>query len=126
MKRKLDSLSFACVRSPGILAVSLAVTLLSSGVARAHGPTIEMTHSEMKPALLNLFAGSTVHFLNKVEMPGGHVIVVESGQTESPPLADPGDGWHYTFEEPGTYRVFLRQHPDVDAKIHVVPKKTSP
>jgi plastocyanin len=80
----------------------------------------------MKPALLNLFVGTTVHFANTVAMPGGHVVVDTEGRLESPPLEKPGDGWHYTFEAPGTYEVFLRQHPKARARIHVVPKKTSP
>ena len=56
-------------------------------------------------------------------MPGGHVVVDEGGTLESPPLEKPGDGWHYTFEEPGTYHVFVKQHPKAKAKIVVIPKK---
>lgn len=106
-------------------AVLLAV-LLGAGVARAHGPTIEISHAEMKPALLNLFVGTTVHFANTVSMPGGHVVVDTEGRLESPPLEQPGDGWHYTFDEVGTYEVYLRQHPRTRARINVVPKKTQP
>jgi len=108
------------------LCAVLAVLMLAAGAARAHGPTIEITHSEMKPALLNLFVGTTVHFANTVAMPGGHVVVDTEGRLESPPLEKPGDGWHYTFEEPGTYEVFLRQHPKTRARINVVPKKAEP
>ena len=89
----------------------------------AHGPTIEITHQQMKPALLNLFVGTTVHFSNTVTMPGGHVIVDESGSIESPALAEPGDGWHFTFEAAGTYDLFIRQHPEARARIVVVPKR---
>lgn len=101
----------------------IATLLLVSGAASAHGPTIAITHSEMKPPLLNLFVGTTVHFDNKVVMPGGHVVVDEGGTLESPPLEKPGDGWHYTFDEPGTYHVFVKQHPKARAKIVVIPKK---
>ena len=94
-----------------------------AGVASAHGPTIEISHSELKPKLLNLYVGSTVHFQNTVNMPGGHVIVDEGETLESPPLEKPGDGWHYTFEEEGTYEIFVRQHPKAKARIVVVPKK---
>lgn len=101
----------------------LAVSSLLALPAQAHGPTIEISHSEMKPPLLNLFVGTTVHFSNTVAMPGGHVVVDEGGTLESPPLEKPGDGWHYTFEEPGTYNVFVKQHPMAKAKIVVIPKK---
>jgi plastocyanin len=104
----------------------IVVIFLVAGVSRAHGPTIELTHSEMKPALLNLFVGSTVHFLNKSAMPGGHVVVDRTGRIESPPLEQPGDGWHYTFDEPGSYEVFVRQHPKAAARINVIEKSSSP
>jgi plastocyanin len=94
-----------------------------AGVAAAHGPTIEINHQEMKPGLLNIFVGTTVHFSNTVSMPGGHVVVDEAGTLESPPLEKPGDGWHYTFETEGTYEVFVTQHPMAKARIVVVPKK---
>ncbi len=89
----------------------------------AHGPTIEITHQAMRPALLNLFVGTTVHFSSTVTMPGGHVVVDESGSIESPALAEPGDGWHFSFEAVGTYELFIRQHPEVRARIVVVPKR---
>ena len=106
--------------------VLLLAALLGAGAARAHGPTIEISHAEMKPALLNLFVGTTVHFANTVSMPGGHVVVDTEGRLESPPLEQPGDGWHYTFEEVGTYEVYLRQHPKTRARINVVPEKAQP
>ncbi|MEZ4291085.1 MAG: hypothetical protein R3E53_11355 [Myxococcota bacterium] len=80
-------------RIPGVSVLLLAVLALAHA-ASAHGPTIEITHAEMKPALLNLYVGTTVHFNNTVSMPGGHVVVDESGTLESPPLLEPGDGWH--------------------------------
>ena len=104
------------------LLAALALALFAPA-AWAHGPTIEISHHEMKPPLLNLFVGTTVHFANTVTMPGGHVVVDESGTLESPPLEKPGDGWHYTFDEPGTYHVSIKQHPMAKAKIVVIPKK---
>ena len=109
-------------RIPGVSVLLLAVLALAHA-ASAHGPTIEITHAEMKPALLNLYVGTTVHFNNTVSMPGGHVVVDESGTLESPPLREPGDGWHYTFEQEGTYEIFLKQHPKARARIVVVPKR---
>ena len=107
-----------------LLALALvAAFTLAAAPALAHGPTIKISHSEMKPSLLNLYSGTTVHFDNMVTMPGGHVVIDESGTLESPPLEKPGDGWHYTFDEVGTYHVFVKQHPKAKAKIVVVPAK---
>ena len=97
--------------------------LLAATAGFAHGPTVEISHQEMKPKLLNLFVGTTVHFSNTVEMPGGHVVVDEAGTIESPALEHPGDGWHYTFESAGRYELLIRQHPEAKATIVVVPKR---
>jgi len=102
---------------------SLAILIGVAGSASAHGPMIEVSHSELKPALLNLFVGTTVHFNNTVAMPGGHVIVDQSGTLESPPLVEPGDGWHYTFEKEGIFEISIKQHPHAKARIVVVPKR---
>ena len=110
-----------------LFAVLLALGRLGlPSEASAHGAMIEIKHDELKPALLNLFVGTTVHFANTVVMPGGHVIVDESGLLRSPSLEKPGDGWHYTFEKEGTYEIYIEQHPTVKARIVVVPKRTSP
>jgi plastocyanin len=112
------------------LLVSLALfALFGTGIpgdASAHGPTIKIGHDELKPSLLNLFVGTTVHFSNTVEMPGGHVLVIdvdESGTIESPALEKPGDGWHYTFDREGTFEIYIKQHPTAKARIVVVPKR---
>jgi len=116
--------SFSRVVAPASFATLMLATLVGlAGVAKAHGPTIEISHHEMKPALLNLYVGSTVHFLNTVAMPGGHVVVDAGGTIESPPLEEPGDDWHYTFETAGTYEIYVKQHPMAKARIVVVPKK---
>jgi plastocyanin len=106
----------------GSVAAVVAILLVAGG-SHAHGPTIEIRHDAMKPTLLNLFVGSTVHFKNMVEMPGGHVVVDESGTLESPPLEAPGDGWHYTFEKEGTFELFIKQHPAARARIVIVPQR---
>ena len=121
----------------------LVVLLASIGIgipadARAHGPTIEISHDALSPSLLNLYVGTTVHFSNTVEMPGGHVVVIkainvtgaievdevdEAEPIESPGLEKPGDGWHYTFEAEGTFDLYIKQHPTAKARIVVVPKR---
>jgi hypothetical protein len=106
-----------------IVSICCLGMLVAATSSFAHGPTIELSHQEMKPTLLNLFEGTTVHFLNTVEMPGGHVVVDEAGTIESPPLKEPGDGWHYTFESAGRFELFIRQHPEAKVSIVVVPKR---
>ena len=113
-----------------LVVVSLALFGIGiPGTAGAHGPTIKISHDALTPSLLNLFVGTTVHFSNIVEMPGGHVVVIkaidgdEAESIESPPLEKPGDGWHYTFEDEGTFDLYIKQHPTAKARIVVVPKR---
>jgi plastocyanin len=113
----------ACVRIGVIASFWGFGMLLAATASFAHGPTIELSHQEMKPKLLNLYVGTTVHFSNTVAMPGGHVVVDEAGTIESPPLENPGDGWHYTFESAGRFELFIRQHPEARATIVVIPRQ---
>lgn len=107
-----------------LVVVALVLFGVGSPVgAFAHGPTIKISHDALSPSLLNLFVGTTVHFLNTVAMPGGHVIVDEAGTLESPPLMKPGEDWHYTFEKEGTFEIYIEQHPTAKARIVIVPKR---
>jgi hypothetical protein len=97
--------------------------LVICGPAFAHGPTIELSRQEMKPPLLNLFVGSTVHFVNTTKTAGGNVVVDASGTIESPSLEEAGADWHYTFEKEGTYELFIRQNPKATSRVVIVPRR---
>ncbi len=116
----------SCWSASLLVLLSIGLVVGSATEAVAHGPTVEISHTEMKPPLLNLFVGTTVHFNNTVAMPGGHVVVDESGTLESPPLEKPGDGWHYTFDTPGTFEIYIEAHPKTRMRIVVVPKRATP
>ncbi|MFQ5698383.1 MAG: cupredoxin domain-containing protein [Myxococcota bacterium] len=101
------------------LAFSLTVLLLWVGSpALAGSPVVKVGHNHLDPAELSVAAGSTVTFRNEQEMPGGHTIVAEDGSFESPGLAK-GEEWSHTFEEPGTYRYIIKQHPTAKGTIIV-------
>lgn len=104
--------------------VSLALLAIGvPGDVSAHGPTIKIDHQKLEPALLNLFVGTTVHFVNTVTMPGGYVLIDDSGAIESPALEKAGDDWHYTFEKEGSFEIYIKQHPKARARIVVVKKR---
>lgn len=106
--------------------VCVALMSAAPAPARAHGPTVEIRATGLSPALLNLFAGTTVHFANTIEAATGLVVLIdEAGQVRSPVLARPGDGWHYTFEQTGRYSIRLEQRPDAKMTIVVVPKRAN-
>ena len=105
-----------------LLASSLLLVAVS---ARAHGPTVEIGEAGLRPPLLNLFEGTTVHFANTISAAQGLVVLVdEAGAVRSPVLKAPGDGWHHTFEKSGRYAIRLEQRPEAKMTIVVVPKRT--
>ena len=119
------SQSFTRSFSAAFAVVMLAsLSLLAASTARAHGPMVEITAAGLKPVLLNLYVGTTVHFSSTLTAPEGLVVVDQTGALESPPLKSPGDGWHYTFDKTGTFEIHVEQRPDAKMRIVVVPKAT--
>jgi hypothetical protein len=106
-----------------VVPFAVAFALVAPSPARAHGPTVELTAKGLEPVLLNLFEGTTVHFSNTLVAPEGLVVVDESGLLESPPLKQPGEGWHFTFDRTGSYVIHVRERPEATMRIVVVPKR---
>lgn len=101
------------------VAGSTAALLFALPLAAAAGDTtVEVGHNRLEPAKVMIAAGETVTFHNQDEMPGGHTIVATDGTFQSPPLAK-DETWSHTFDEPGTYRVRIKEHPDTTAEIMV-------
>lgn len=97
--------------------------LLATDAALAHGPTVEITQAGLRPALLNLFEGTTVHFTSTLDASPGLVVVIDpEGKIRSPALAKPGDGWHYTFERSGRYAIRVDGRAGATMTIVVVPR----
>lgn len=118
--------------SPTLSLVRLAAGLLASffvgafaAPAGAHGPTVEITAEGLRPPLLNLYLGTTVHFAQTIATPEGVSVEIElEGETtKGPVLAAPGDGWHYTFEQPGRHAIRLAERPAATMTIVVVPRR---
>lgn len=86
--------------------------------ALAHGPTVQVSPSGVRPSQLAILAGDTVHFYNASS--GGSVctIAAEDGSFESPPLQR-AEGWHHTFDEEGVYAFTLLESSAVRGTIVV-------
>ncbi len=85
-----------------LAAMAALAALLLAGSAAAHGPTVRVAYSGVKPPKLVITTGTTVHFHNANSSAGVCTVVAEDGSFESPPLAR-AEGWHHTFEKAGTY-----------------------
>lgn len=82
--------------------------LLLPAPALAHGPTVRIAYSGVRPAQLAIAAGATVHFLNANTSGAECTIAADDGSFESPALAR-GEGWHHTFEKPGSYAFHVKE-----------------
>ena len=106
-----------------MLAWAFALGLASAtSAALAHGPTVRVAYSGVRPSTLSIEAGSTVHFVNSNASGGICTVVAEDGSFESPPMGR-SEGWHYTFEEPGTYRFRVKEMSGKSGTIVVAPKR---
>lgn len=104
-------------RSGSWVIAALAVALMAAPAA-AHGPTVRIGHNRVTPTRVTITPGTTVHFHNLDDMPGGHSIVADDDSFSSPALAKNGD-WHHVFPEVGEYPFHIREHPDARGTIVV-------
>jgi plastocyanin len=103
-----------------LVATTLAASLATE--ARAHGPTIRVGYSGVRPAQLGIAAGTTVHFLNANAGQGVCTVVADDGSFESPPMAR-GEGWHFEFDRPGRYVFHVKEYTSAAGVIVVGPSK---
>ena len=90
---------------PWVLAAFVALAAARAG---AHGPTVEVAFSQLRPKLLMIAAGDTVHFRPAGGSPISLTVVSDDGQLESPTLG--AAGWHHTFETPGDFGFHLKEN----------------
>ena len=95
------------------LAVFLAAAPASAGDVMIH-----VSHNKLEPTQVKLKPGDSVVFHNLVHMPGGHSIVSDDGELQSPPLAMDGK-WSHTFVMPGKYPFHIKEHPGAKATVIV-------
>ncbi len=85
----------------------------------AHGDTVRVAYSSVRPARLVVKAGTTVHFHNANASGAPCTIVFGDEATQSPMLGR-AEGWHHTFDSPGEYAFHLSEYPSQKGVIVVV------
>jgi plastocyanin len=105
----------------GRLALAVAGLLLAAGAARAHGPSVEASFSGLRPKLVTIAAGDTVHFRRAGGSQLALTLVSDAGLFEGRVLD--AEGWHYTFETPGDYSFHLKENPSARVRILVGPPR---
>jgi plastocyanin len=94
-----------------LIASLFAGLFLVAGSAFAGGTKVKVSHGSFEPAEVTISAGEKVVFKNVVDMPGGHTIAIEEIDAASESL-DNGEKWSHTFDEPGTYHFYVKEHSD--------------
>lgn len=113
--RRLPALAAAILL--GLPAALLLV--LPAAPARAHGPTVQVAWSGVRPETLTVRAGTTVHFHNANLSASPCTVVADDDSFRSPTLPR-GEGWHHTFREVGTFDFHLAELPGARGRIVVV------
>ena len=101
----------------GVRLLVLAI-LLAAAPASAADFMVHVGHNKLDPAQVKIKAGDSVVFHNLEQMPGGHTIVSDDGELQSPPLAMDGK-WSHTFVMPGKYPFHIKEHPGAKATVIV-------
>ncbi|WP_037570548.1 cupredoxin domain-containing protein [Phaeacidiphilus oryzae] len=77
------------------------------------------------PASLSVHVGDTVTWTNEDTAP--HTVTTTSGPKQlSSPQLQKGQSWSYTFTTAGTYSYYCAVHPDMKAKVTVLPAAAQP
>jgi plastocyanin len=111
-----------------LLPVAVAALALAGVVAiptptRAAAHDVAITDGAFGPATLTIEVGDTVTWRNRDDRP--HTVTDGAGAFDSGNL-DPGQGFSFTFREPGTYTYVCRYHDDMVATIVVTDAATAP
>jgi len=102
---------------PALLLIAVALAL--AGHAAAHGATVRVSWSGVKPEKITVRAGATVHFHNANASGSPCTLVADDGSFESPTLGR-AEGWHHVFGEPGTFTYHVKEMSDARGTIVVV------
>jgi plastocyanin len=97
-------------------AVASFVTVAAPPPTRAAEHAVQITDSTFSPATLTISVGDTVTWRNADDRP--HTVTSNDGAFDSGNL-DEGQGFSFTFSEPGTYTYRCDYHSEMQATIVV-------
>lgn len=107
----------------GAVLALIALTLLVPGQASAASYRVAMQGYAFAPSSLTVRVGDTVTWTNGDTAP--HDVKTTSGPVAiHSPMLSKGQSWTYTFTAAGSYGYYCTVHPDMTARITVLPKPT--
>lgn len=107
----------------GAVLALVALTFLVPGQASAASYRVAMQGYAFAPSSLTVRVGDTVTWTNGDTAP--HDVKTTSGPVAiHSPMLSKGQSWTYTFTAAGSYGYYCTVHPDMTARITVLPKPT--
>lgn len=107
----------------GAVLALIALILLVPGQASAASYRVAMQGYAFAPSSLTVRVGDTVTWTNGDTAP--HDVKTTSGPVAiHSPMLSKGQSWTYTFTAAGSYGYYCTVHPDMTARITVLPKPT--
>lgn len=107
----------------GAVLALVALLLLAPGQASAATYRVAMQGYAFAPVTLTVPVGSTVTWTNGDTAP--HDVKTTSGPVAiHSPMLSKGQSWTYTFTTAGSYSYYCTVHPDMTARITVLPRPT--
>ncbi|RZS31260.1 amicyanin [Herbihabitans rhizosphaerae] len=105
--------------------LAAVITLFAPGSAAAASAHVMIAQYAYGPSTVTVTAGDTVSWTNHDQAP--HDVVTTSGpaQLRSPMMSN-GQSWSFRFTQPGTYSYYCSVHPDMKAKVVVLPASAPP
>ncbi len=104
------------MQHPLLPVAAIVATLAFAAPAVAQDTTIDI--KDFMFMTVTVTAGSKVTWTNRDEVP--HTVTEKDKLFRSAAL-DTGDSFSYTFTTPGTYEYFCSLHPQMVAKVIVIP-----
>ncbi|MEU4764036.1 plastocyanin/azurin family copper-binding protein [Actinosynnema sp. NPDC023794] len=94
-------------------------------VAAAQGHQITIAQYAYQPGAMTVRVGETVTWTNQDQAP--HDVVTTAGPAVlGSPLLAQGQSWSFTSTLPGAYDYYCSVHPDMRARVTVLPAETTP
>lgn len=108
-----------------LLTVVILLLLSAPAAVAAQGHQVPIDRYAYRPGELTVRVGETVTWTNQDQAP--HDVVTTAGPAvlRSPLLAQ-GQSWSFTFTLPGAYDYYCSVHPDMRARVTVLPEETTP
>ncbi|GAB2997748.1 cupredoxin domain-containing protein [Saccharothrix stipae] len=107
-----------------LLVLGSPAAAAGAGAGAAQGHHVPISQYAYQPGDLTVRVGEAVTWTNHDQAP--HDVLSSAGPAVlRSPLLSQGQSWSFTFTLPGTYDYYCSVHPDMRARVTVLPEETT-